>query len=55
MKRGYTDQNIHKNMNTQTLTIKIHNFKVQQKHTKHSTIYTMMKMEPKNMKKCDKR
>ena len=29
-------------------------YKIKQKHTKHTTIYKMIKMEPKNMKECDK-
>ena len=46
MKTENTEQNIHSNKNTD-ITIKYIIYKMKQKRTKHTTIYTMIKMEPK--------
>jgi hypothetical protein len=52
----HTKQNIHNNKNTINITIKYIIYKIKQKHTKHTTIYTMIKKwKPKNVKECDKR
>ena len=36
------------------ITIRVHHLQSKQKHTKHTTIYSMIKIEPKNVKKCVK-
>jgi hypothetical protein len=47
--RAYIARRVHKHNNKNT---KIN--EIRQKHTKHTAIYTMLKINQKNIKECDK-